>query len=320
MLQSFAHRSLSWQLGVLMLLVTFAGLCAVLAVARALAVQGTLSEARAVADMAQHVETWGSRYGELAVRLRGVNPARAGRYVEQRVYAASAQDFLHLAGTRVNPFQLDRGALERVDAYYIKNPALIQRELAEITRGSTARVQLRIVEAGVSNEFERPEAFERDALDAFRDGTQLEYHAVADERLLYAKPLGAPPAPMRIVSVSAVIPSTWQALSQGLGPAAWSALAAMFGMYVLLALFVQRRVVRPLERMRRYADDLSNAVVTAERTVPELGEIDAESCNEVDRLALAITALGASVRILFRKVRTRATAAAAPAAAAGMHT
>ena len=49
-------------------------------------------------------------------------------------------------------------------------------------------------------------------------------------------------------------------------------------------------------------------------------EIDAESCNEVDRLALAITGLGASVRILFRKVRTRAAAAAAAAAAAGMHT
>ena len=78
MLQSFRYRSLSWQLGWLTLLVALAGVCAVLVTARSLSVHRTLSEARAVADMAQHVETWGSRYGKLAVPLRGVNPARAG--------------------------------------------------------------------------------------------------------------------------------------------------------------------------------------------------------------------------------------------------
>lgn len=318
MLQSFAHRSLSWQLGVLMLLVTLAGLCAVLMTARALVVHRTLSEARAVADMAQHVETWGSRYGELAVPLRGVNPARAGHYLEQRLYAASAQDFLHLAGTRVNPFELDRGALERVDAYYIKNPALIQGELAEMTRHSTSRVRLRIVAAGAPQEADRPGTFERHALAVLGGGgAQREHHELHGDVVLYARLLGSSTAPPRVLSVAAAVPSTWQVLAQSLGPAGWCALVAMPGMYALLAWFVHRRVVRPLERMRRYADDLSNAVVTAERKVPDLGEIDADSCNEVDRLALAITGLGASVRILFRKVRARTVAPALSAVASG---
>lgn len=318
MLQSFSHRSLSWQLGLLMLLATATGLCAVLAIAHALLVHRTLSEARAVADMAQHVETWGSRYGALAVPLRGVNPARAGSYVEQRLYAASAQDYQHLAGTRVNPFLLNRSALERVDAYYIKNPALIQGELAEMTRHSSSRVQLRIVGAAPSREGDRPDAFERHALALLGSGAQREHHQLQGDRVLYARQLSAPSAPLRLVSVTATVPSIGQALLHNLGPVGWCALAAMFGMYALLALFVHRRVVRPLERMRRYADDLSNAVVTAERRVPELGDIDADSRNEVDRLAVAITGLGASVRILFRKVRARTAAPALGAVASGV--
>lgn len=308
MLRAFDHRPLSWQLGVLTLLAAAASVCAVFTTAHALAVHRTLSEARAVADMAQHVGTWGSHYGGLAVHLRGVNPARAGSYLEQRVYASNAQDFQHLAGMRVNPFRLDRSALERVDAYYIKNPALIQDELAEIARLSRSRLQLRIFGTSGFTEFDAPDAFDVEALAVLKDGDRREYHVRRGELLLYARALHNPAAPTRIVSVSATVPPVTQVLSESLPPTGWAVLAAALGAHLLLALFVKRRVVVPLERMRSYADDLSNAAITSERRVPEPDDVDAESRNELDRLALAIAGLGASVHILFRKVRSRAAA------------
>ena len=47
--------------------------------------------------------------------------------------------------------------------------------------------------------------------------------------MLYARRLSAPSAPLRLVSVTATVPSIGQALLHNLGPVGWCALAAMFG-------------------------------------------------------------------------------------------
>ncbi len=98
------------------------------------------------------------------------------------------------------------------------------------------------------------------------------------------------------------MPSAGEAVRSALTPAGWTALAGLAISVALLVAFVVRKVIVPVNRLRRHAEMLSNSTVGEAFDVPAF-RVPQGSANEVHRLAVAISELGESVRILFRKVR-----------------
>jgi HAMP domain-containing protein/mono/diheme cytochrome c family protein len=287
--------------------------------------------------MAEHVGTWASQYGGVAVHVRGIDPARAGTYLERHLYAPDERDKALLVGVRAVDTRLDAAALRRVDAYYSKNPALVQREVADISARSSTGNRFRLTARSVFNPANAPDAFELRALDAMRDGDRREYVEVAQGELRYARSIVAEPScvachgsretaprflltnasftgggfgyvagrPAAVLSVHVRLPATGEALAASFSPRAWGALGALVGVLVLLLGFTAARVIAPVNRLRRHAETLSNSPTALLADDPAADDVDPDSRNEIHRLALAISALSESVRVLLERARRR---------------
>ena len=332
----FARLSLVTQFTLLLLLLLVTLAVAASVVGRALVVSQTLNESRSVADMAEHIGTWGSRYGGVAVRVTDANRIAPGTYLERYAYAVSPADLRTFAGARLDSYSAEMQHAGRTEAYYSKNPALIQREISDIAAESPSRAKFRMTARTVLNPNNAPTPFELEAIDAIEGSGAREYKVVKGNQLLYARSLvaagsclrchgerEAAPAfiranaqfnggggfgyregrPAGIISVSIPLPATFDALAGSLSPSGWAALlvCALTGTSILV--FVARRVIAPVNRLRAHAEALASTAVSADFQVPPFGRPDPRSRNEVDRLALAIGNLGASVRVLFDKVR-----------------
>jgi signal transduction histidine kinase len=255
------------QLGLLALLCGAIIVGATTIVTRSLVVDLAVNQSRAVADMAEHIGTWASRYGSVAVHFKGIEAGKVGTYLERQLYAPDGA-----RGHSPDP--------EAFDAYYFKNPATVQREVSEISAQSPTGNRFRLTAESVFNPANKPDAFELRALAALRDGQRSEYFEAAGNQLRYARSvipdasclachgskLTAPAflvnnpmftdggfgwvagRPTALVSVGVRMPSTGKALAQSLSGTGWSALAALLGALLLLASVTVRRVV--LWRMR----------------------------------------------------------------------
>lgn len=332
----FARLSLVTQFTLLLLLLAVTLGVAASVVGRSLVVSQTLNESRSVADMAEHIGTWGSRYGGVAVRVTDANRITPGTYLERYAYAVSPEDMRSFAGARLDSYSAEMQHPGRTEAYYSKNPALIQREISDIAAESPSRAKFRMTARTVLNPNNAPSPFELEAIDAIEGSGAREYVAVKGTHLQYARSLvaaasclrchgerEAAPAfirsnvqfnggggfgyregrPAGIISVSIPLPDTYDALAASLSPAGWVALLVAAATGSMILLFVARRVIAPVNRLRAQAEALASTAVSADFHVPAFGRPDPRSRNEVDRLALAIGNLGASVRVLFDKVR-----------------
>jgi hypothetical protein len=66
--------------------------------------------------------------------------------------------------------------MKRVETYYWKNPALVQREVADVIMASGSQARYRMTARSVLNPNNAPNAFEVQALDAIQNaGNQKEY-------------------------------------------------------------------------------------------------------------------------------------------------
>jgi len=338
MLRLFNRLGLMSQFAVLALLFGATILAATVVIARSLVVGQAVNQSRSVADMAEHIGTWGSRYGGVSVRLKGIDPAKVGTYLERHLYAPDHSDMQRLVGVQTATDKLDSDALKRLDAYYTKNPALIQREVADISAESPSGNKFRLTARSVFNQANAPNKFELRALDATQDGRSREYFEAVGDQLQYARSIVADVSclrchdspktapgfmltnatfsggggfgyaagkPVAIISVYVKMPTTGRALAQSLSPMAWTALGAIFAVLLLLAAFTARRVIAPINRLRLYAEVLSNSSGIERNQIPDIGHIDGNSSNEIHRLTAAVAALGESVRILFRKARSK---------------
>ncbi len=185
--------------------------------AEALVVSRTVSEGRTVADMAENVGRWASQYGGVHVRTEGAKAALPGTFLTRSVYAMSNGDAAFLQGARAEdkdaPRLSEKEVMQRVEAYHWKNPALIQRELADVLLAAGSKAQYRLTARTVLNESNAPNAFELEALTAMQAsaerqtpasaaraahqgakqassqgvGEPLEYWKVEGGRLLYAR-------------------------------------------------------------------------------------------------------------------------------------
>ncbi len=158
--------------GVLMVLLTAVLVCALGAAAwvagDALVVSRTVSEGRTVADMAENIGRWASQYGGVHVRTEGANARIPGTFLTRSVYATSHDDAGLLQGAKTEGRQEERAAMERIEAYHWKNPALIQREVADVLLNSGSKAQYRLTARTVLNPNNAPNPFEREALTAMQ--------------------------------------------------------------------------------------------------------------------------------------------------------
>jgi hypothetical protein len=155
----------------------------------------TVSEGRTVADMVENIGKWASQYGGVHVRTQGANAKIPGNFLTRSVYSISGSDNQVLQGSKVEAAVAERDALERVEAYHWKNPALIQREVADVIAASGSKARYRLTARTVLNKNNAPDTFEREALDAVQAAantktdapTAQEYWRVSGGRLLYAR-------------------------------------------------------------------------------------------------------------------------------------
>lgn len=234
------------------------------------------------------------------------------------------------------------GAFRRTETYHWKNPALIQREVSDIAAESTSNAKFRITARSVLNVNNAPNAFEKEAMAAidrkFKESSdaKAEYWRVEDGRVRYARTLIAQKSclkchgafdtspdflkankqfnggggfgyiegkPAGIISVTIPLPDPRDALSSSLTPAGWGALAGVVLSGLGILIFIGRKVITPVNELRKYAEELATAGLGDKFEVPEFAMVDGKTNNEVHRLGQAIAELGHSVRILYRKVR-----------------
>jgi hypothetical protein len=138
----------------------------------ALLLSRSVNEGRIVADMAETVGRWASQYGGVHARTQGASAGLPGSFLTRSVYAGTDEDAGVLQGSRSERRHDERGAMERVEAYHWKNPALIQREVADTLLASGSRAQYRLTARTVLNRNNAPTAFEIEALDALQSAFQ----------------------------------------------------------------------------------------------------------------------------------------------------
>jgi Protein of unknown function (DUF3365) len=226
--------------------------------ADALVLAQTVSEGRTVADMAENVGRWASQYGGVHVRTQGADARIPGSYLTRSVYAANGGDATLLQGSRT--VQGEREAMQRVEAYHWKNPALVQREVADVIASSGSKARYRMTARSVLNRNNAPNAFELQALDALQGAGSAgrEFWTVQAGQLLYARAVVAQKSclnchasaekapefirtneqfnggggygylegrPAGVISVSVPLPPAGQVLAGSVPATAWAALA-----------------------------------------------------------------------------------------------
>ena len=177
-----------WLAGLVALLTGALGTAAWLT-SDALLLSRSVNEGRVVADMAETVGRWASQYGGVHARTQGAAAALPGSFLTRAVYAGTDGDSDVLQGARSQDRLDERRAMERVEAYHWKNPALVQREVADTLLASGSSAQYRLTARTVLNRNNAPNAFEIEALDALQKAFQLTGNAPASG-------VASPPVPL----------------------------------------------------------------------------------------------------------------------------
>jgi hypothetical protein len=183
-------RSAALLLPVILLLLSLGAAC--WWIGQTLVLRQTLSEGRTVADMVENIGRWASQYGGVHAKTTGTDAKIPGNFLTRAVYSVSEGDAAVLQGALVKTASGEQAALQRVESYHWKNPALIQREVADVVAASGSKARFRLTARTVLNQNNAPDAFEREALDAVaaaaeRGDKTPEYWKVQSGTLLYAR-------------------------------------------------------------------------------------------------------------------------------------
>lgn len=267
---------------------------------QAMVVTQTVNEGRTVADLAESVGRWASQYGGVHVRTQGGDNRIPGSFLTRSVYAMSEGDAGLLRGSATSA-GAEREALQRTEAYHWKNPALIQREVADAVSAAGLRARYRMTARTVLNPDNAATAQEMQALDLLqREPGRQEMWRVEGGRLFYARavvaqkscltchntPEAAPEflrqnarfnggggfgyvegRPAGLISVSVPLPETWKVASAGLGTPVYAALGvAGLALVALLWSLLRSRPVPPAAPAPRAAPAAAGA--DAQRRTP----------------------------------------------------
>jgi hypothetical protein len=134
----------------------------------------SVNEARSIADMAEHFGTWASQYKGVWIKDDGLTAhgMDLGNYIDTQRYEPNSKAAV---------------SDDTVASYYRKNPAMVQRELGDITQFSNVRGKFRLTAQKYMNPASRPNAFELEAMQAIEKSGKNEYFDIKDGELRYAR-------------------------------------------------------------------------------------------------------------------------------------
>lgn len=353
MFAQFERLSLRLQFFILMSVFIAVVLIAGTIIGRSIVISQTVNESRSVADMVEHIGKWASQYSGVHIKRQGPDAATVGSYLQRTAYAASDDDKATLDGThlvapqgsRMSSVTKELAALNRMEVYHWKNPALIQREVSDIAAASTSTAKFRMTSRTVLNKDNKASGFEVEAMNAIDaaykdnatddgDRSRREFWRVDGGQLLYARTVVAQKSclkchgsfekapdflrtnnqfnggggfgyvegkPAGVISVAIPLPGTTQALSSSMTLAGWQALGAIGLSGFLVFVFVGRRIIKPVNDLKRYADELANQDVTKSYEVPAFANVRGRTWNEVHRLGNSIAVLGKSLKFMYTR-------------------
>ena len=134
-----------------------------------------VNEARSIADMAENVGTWAAAYKGVWIKDDGLTQAGVdvGSHIDTKRYRARED----AADT----------TQELLDTYHRKNPALVQRELADVIQKSASRGKFRLTSDKYMNPMNAPDGFDQRAIQTLRANKKSEYFEVSSGELRYAR-------------------------------------------------------------------------------------------------------------------------------------
>ena len=319
---AFKKLPLSYQFAILLFgLACIAALSGYL-IGSSVYVSETRNQARTVADMVDNFGQWATRYRGVWVKDDPRDPRlEVGSFLEREASTMQGGD----STTAPN-----------VAAFHRKNPALVQRELSDITMASPAKAKFRMTSDRFMNPNNAPSEFDKVAMGVIRDSGASEYSEVRDNQLLYARRLiadkgclkchGAPasapaavtalyPGPQGygyeegklagVISVAIPLEFSFAGFIQRFDAQVWAALAAVGLGVVGLLVFIRQQVIVPVRSVRAFALAASSSEPGAK--VEKLDFIEGEhtSANEIHELNTAVKAMHTSIDYLYRKMIKR---------------
>lgn len=319
---AFKKLPLSYQFAILLFgLACIAALSGYL-IGSSVYVSETRNQARTVADMVDNFGQWATRYRGVWVKDDPRDPRlEVGSFLERE--ASSIQGG-------------DSTTAPNAAAFHRKNPALVQRELSDITMASPAKAKFRMTSDRFMNPNNAPSEFDKVAMGVIRDSGASEYSEVRGGQLLYARRLiadkgclkchGAPasapaavtalyPGPQGygyeegklagVISVAIPLEFSFAGFIQRFDAQVWAALAAVGLGVVGLLVFIRQQVIVPVRSVRAFALAASSSEPGAK--VEKLDFIEGEhtSANEIHELNTAVKAMHTSIDYLYRKMIKR---------------
>lgn len=291
------------------------------------------NQARTVADMVQNVGAWATQYNGVWVKS---NPTDAkfnvGSYLEREA-AAPKPD---APAAPAQPATLDQAYAMLTEngtvAYHRKNPALVQRELSDVTQASPARAKFRMTSDKFMNPNNAPTRFELAAIELLRESGDTEYSEVRGSQLYYARKLVALPGCLKchespekapaavkaqygqtngfgykegeiagIISVSIPLNYTVGTLLQDFDWRTWGIIGAFVFSVVLILVYVQWSIISPVRQLNAYAERAAHSEVGSDIGTVQFVEDEHGSHNEVHRLSAALKAMYTSIKLLHRQ-------------------
>ena len=324
-MNSFKKLPLSYQFTLLLLALAVIAAIGGYLIGASVYVSETRNQARTVADMVDNFGQWATRYRGVWVKDDPRDPKfDVGSFLEREVTTAQVA----LGG--------DSTTAPNAAAFHRKNPALVQRELSDITMASPAKAKFRMTSDHFMNPNNAPSEFDKVAMRVIRDAGVTEYSEVRGGQLLYARRLiadkgclkchGAPAAAPAAVTalypgpqgygyeegklagvISVAIPLEFSVLGfiQRFDGQVWAALAAMGLGVIGLLVFIHQQVIVPVRRVRAFALAASNSEPGAKVEKVDFIEGEHTSANEIHELNTAVKAMHMSIDYLYRKMMKR---------------
>lgn len=321
-MNAFKKLPLSYQFAILLLgLACIAALSAYL-IGSSVYVSETRNQARTVADMVDNFGQWATRYRGVWVKDDPRDPRlEVGSFLERE--ASSMQGG-------------DSTTAPNAAAFHRKNPALVQRELSDITMASPAKAKFRMTSDRFMNPNNAPSEFDKVAMGVIRESGASEYSEVRGGQLLYARRLiaekgclkchGAPaaapaavtalyPGPQGygyeegklagVISVAIPLEFSFAGFIQRFDAQVWAALAAVGLGVVGLLVFIRQQVIVPVRSVRAFALAASSSEPGAKVEKVDFIEGEHTSANEIHELNTAVKAMHTSIDYLYRKMSKR---------------
>lgn len=224
-------------------------------------------------------------------------------------------------------YSVHDGELAQKVVFFSKNPALAQREFADVVMHSSSPTKFRMTSENVMNPNNEPDGFEMRALQAINKSHLSEFTGVYEGAYRYAKPIyhtanclkchgdtaNAPEDVLKrygsqhgfgfkegdlagIISVSIPTQPLWTDLPQFIGPLE---IGLILSTLVLSLLCVHVWVSRPLKQLARATDDLSSATGLFNQSAAP----HTTAANEITALQKSVGRLGNATQQALKKWR-----------------